>query len=377
MTMHNFHIPHTYSGRPLFNINITTATDCPDTNNAKPPLSGLCLRQDAWFDSDTPDTTFLRWVNNIVIRVYLKNIWPEEHRFNFSVITDWMAWARRMQEQHGLDIHFKLRIICGCFAPAWMRQQCGSFPLSSEGFEGLPGFEEASTHCVKFWSDEYLALWAELMQALSDQFDDDKYFNEVVMSATGPGTGEAMEFAISNNGSGEVRRDQYIAGGANSANVRAAIISGMDAMAAYQRTNIGIALTKYWHMENPTFGEIETTKEFGEHLASNYRGRAVLGNNGLRTTDAPDGDKWAAPEGHMWQLQQHYRIMRVRYGSRIYNQTASIPNMGGVDNLIPTLNRGLEYMTSLVELPDNENKIKQYLNNPQQAVYKAAYKRNE
>ena len=360
---------------PLVNININTVADnC--LTNAKPPLSGLCLRQDGWFDSQNPDINFLTWVNNVVIRIYLKNIWPEANRFDFTVIRDWMAWAKRMRF-NGLDIHFKLRIICGCFSPMWMMTRVGSFPLSSEGFETLPGFDEASSNCIKFWEPEYLSLWGDLMQGLADEFDDEKYFNEVVMSATGPGTGEAMEFAISNNGSGEVRRDQYIAGGATPAKIKNAILTGIDAMGALQRTNIGIALTKYWHMENPTHGEITTTREIGEHIASTYRERAVLGNNGLRIEDSPDGDKWQAPGGHMWQLSQHYRVMRVRYGSRVYFQTASIPNMGGVENLVPTLNNGLDLMSSLVELPDNESKIKQYLTDLQLSTYKTAYKANE
>jgi hypothetical protein len=78
----------------------------------------------------------------------------------------------------------------------------------------------------------------------------------------------------------------------------------------------------------------------------------------------------------MWQLQQHYRAMRFRYGSGIYAQTASINNMGGEENLIPTMHRGLDYMVSLIELPEGEPKIKEWFNNAQLALYKTAYKAN-
>jgi len=79
----------------------------------------------------------------------------------------------------------------------------------------------------------------------------------------------------------------------------------------------------------------------------------------------------------MWQLQMHYIYMKLKYGSRIYNQTASENQMGGYENLIPTLNAGLGYLDGLVELPGSEGNIKQTLSPATLALYNHLYRKNE
>jgi len=364
----------TYRVHPFVEVKIVEQ-DCSGDVTAKPPLAGLCIRQDEWFNSENPNIEFLTNVDNVVIRQYMKDVWPDENRFNFSVLNEWREWREAMKLR-GLDIHFKLRLISGVFAPNWMMNQCGKFPLEKSGFETTPGFEDASDYCVKFWTDEYMTLWERLMQELSTQFDDAEFLSEVIMTASGPGTGEPMIFGIGNEGDDLVRLNQYITAGLTSENLEACLYRSIDSMAAFQRTNIGMALTQFEHITIPFFKEIETSKEIGDYMANKYGSRCILGNNGLRTDHGPNGPAWTAPHGDMWKLQMFYIKMAIKYGSRIYNQTASVNNMGGWENMVEVLDRGLTFQDCLLELPNQEADIKKHLTPQQLSYYSREYKAN-
>jgi len=219
--------------------------------------------------------------------------------------------------------------------------------------------------------------WERLMTKLADHYDEDPYLSEITVTGSATGTGEPMIWGIGNNDDYAVRRDQMIAAGANPTNTLSAIYSCIDIMQVFKRTNIGIPLTEFQHCVKPFFQELDTAFEIGEYMANLFKGRCVLGNNGLRVSDSTGGDKWTAPDGVMWQLQMHYIHMKFKHGSGIYNQTASVKNMGGESNIIPTLNAGLGYMDGMVELPGGETDIKGYLNVAQLALYEHLYKKNE
>jgi len=364
--------------RQIIELRIGCPEEPTPPSNAKPPLQGLCLRQHEWMQNmDNPDLNFYRHVNSIVIRVYMKHIWVAENRFEFGIFRDMFAWGRKMQAQHGIIPHFKIRIVPGAFAPDWLMTAVGKFPLEKGGYETTPGFEHASDYCPMFWTSMYLDYWEQLMQAISAEFDDEPLLSEVTVTATAPGTGEPMIFGIGNSGDSQTRLRQYITAGATSENILAAIYRSIDIMDCFARTNIGIPLTEYQHMVDPTFHENETSYEIGNYMAEKYRSRCVLGNNGLRVPESENGQHWIPVTGRMWQLQMHYIYMKLKYGSRIYNQTASENQMGGYENLIPTLNAGLGYLDGLVELPGSEGNIKQTLSPATLALYNHLYRKNE
>ena len=76
---------------------------------------------------------------------------------------------------------------------------------------------------------------------------------------------------------------------------------------------------------------------------------AVLGNNGLRTGDAPGmhGKDWS-PGGKMYELEMFYLQMHKKYGSGIYNQTASTKQMGGYEFWTASLDNGAALSSSLL-----------------------------
>ena len=112
---------------------ITDSTPIPCTTAVKPPLSGCMIRQETWFNSTNPDTAWLNAMGgNIVIRMNVKDLWPERHRIDYSYIDQWVDFARYWTAR-GVPIHYKYRVLFGVFAPQWMRDSVGAFPLDKTG----------------------------------------------------------------------------------------------------------------------------------------------------------------------------------------------------------------------------------------------------
>jgi hypothetical protein len=348
------------------------------SNKVKAPLSGLAIRQQTWFNSTNPDTAWLNAMGgNIVLRINLYNLWPSENTFDFSPIDSWIDWAKNLEAQ-GVPIHFKLRVISGTFAPQWLRIAAGAFPIDSTGFSSLPGSGIASDSCLKFWSEEAKAYNAVLQSTLAARYDTSRFISTVTITATGIGTGEPFEWATSSSGAGLNRRNQFIAAGATNANLQAAIASEIYADTVWKYTNIELCANPFQPVNPAANVSVPITETFIDQAAALYGTRLSIGNNGLRTTAAPDGAKWAAPSGSMYLLENYGLAKRSAFGTKQYNQTASESQMGGYGNLLSVLNAGaMTWKDILIELPDVEKKIKANLTNTQLKYYRDLLKANQ
>jgi len=340
-------------------------------------LSGLAIRQQTWFNSTTPDTAWLNAMGgNIVLRISLSDLWPAEDSFDFSPIDTWITWAANM-ESMGVPIHYKLRVISGTFAPQWLRNAAGAFPIDSTGFGTLPGSGIASDSCIKFWSENAKAYNAILQNALAARYDTSRFINTVVITATGIGTGEPFEWATSSSGAGLTRRNQFIAAGATNANLQAAIASEIYADTVWKYTNVELCANPFQPVNPAAAVSIAITESYIDQGASLFGSRFSIGNNGLRTSAAPDGAKWAVPSGNMYLLEQYGLTKRATLGTKQYNQTASESQMGGYSYLKDVLNAGaINYKDILIELPDVERKIKLNLTNDDLKQFRNLLKSN-
>jgi len=360
----------------------STVKMCLDTShpvyNVKNHLSGCAIRQQNFFTSVNPDTAFLNAIGgNIVLRINLNAIWIAEDSFDFAPIDTWLTFAEGL-EAEGVPIHYKLRIISGTFAPTWLLNAAGGFPIDSTGFTTLPGSAIANDSCLTFWSENAKAYNAILQTALAARYDTSRFINTVTITATGIGTGEPFEWATSSSGSGLVRRNQFIAAGATNANLQAAITSEILADTVWHYTNIELCANPFQPVNPAAAVSVPITEGFIDLAASQYGTRLSIGNNGLRTPAAPDGAKWAPPSGNMYLLENYGLAKRAALGTKQYNQTASEAQMGGYGNLLAVLNAGaFTWKDILIELPDVEKKIKANLSNTQLKYYRDALKANE
>lgn len=344
---------------------------------AKPKLAGVGLRRFNWLNTSNPDWDFIRVVDNYVINVRLQDVSKGPGDNDWTAIDTVLTFADRAKKK-GIDLHFKLRFATGIFAPQWMKDKYGKFLLPGKMFEDAGWTEGADPNCVKWWDEGYLDAWAQFMSEVAARYDNNPYISEIVISGTAAGTAEPLSLAISNGGEGAERRDAYMQAGCTDEKMQQAIFRSIDAMKVFRQTNIGLALNTYIHLNRSTAPDNEVAKKIGEYVCKTFGSRAVLGNNGLRTGDAPGmhGKDWS-PGGKMYELEMFYQEMHKKYGSGIYNQTASTKQMGGYEFWTASLDNGAALSSSFVELPETEKSIKSRLTMVQLQHYKEAYKKNE
>ena len=315
--------------------------------SAKPPIRGLMTRQEDWIDTLPVNRDYFDNVKGFVIRINWSDLEPQKGYLNTSYIDNYIRFCEKIYNAYGIKLAIKLRIVTGVFSPQWVKNDVGYFKLTKGEWA-----TELNNTCPLWWKDRFISSWSNLQKELALVYDNNEYLREVVMSATSAKTGEAMIRAVNEDG-----KDEYLNAGYTSVKDLASIYACIDAMSAWQLTNIGMSITPFVviNRNERVYEEINTTKTVLTYFANKFGKRATVGNNGLRTPDGHNGDNWATG-GDMYNLCMAYIQASNNYGSNIFFQTASVDRQDS--ELTATLDRGLNpFKARCIELPQTQKKI--------------------
>lgn len=346
----------------------------PQMPTLKNRCSGLSIRNLEWINNITPDWAFVRLIENFIVHVSPEELCPKEGIYNWQPIDYALDFGRRANDNGVDSIFFKLRLSNGIFAPKWAKEKFGKFYIHGSDYDSTGWSQGADSFSVKWWNVEYLNWWALFMDTLAKRYDNNPYIKEIVISGTAPATAEPFNLAIGNSGDGAIRRNNYLDAGCTDELRISALYRSFDAMKAFKRTNISIALNPYEHVLPRVWVDTLMSMQMGEYLAQTFGKQLSLGNNGLRPASVDP--KWQ-PGGNIYQMEKFYQKMRDKYGSGVYNQTASVAQFGGWQNIIPTMDYGAFFRIEFIELPETENKIKANISNADLIKYKNIYKSNQ
>lgn len=331
---------------------------------AKKAFTGFYTRQAEWVDTadNLLDTAFLSRVSGLVLRVFWRDIQPNENGpLNVSYITSYINFATKIKQRYNIDIKFKLRIVPGIYAPQWAKDKAGIFDITKGDWE-----EMEENDCIIWWNNKFVTMWTNLQTKLAAIYDTNQYINGVVMSATTVETGEALIRKVSNQS-----KTEFLQSGYTSAKDLNAVYGCMNAMKAWKQTNIEMSITPWVVInKNELVHEvIDTTINIQDSLCRMFGTRAVVGNNGLRTPDGHNGDDWDIG-GKMYNLCMSYINVKNKYKANIFFQTAAVDRQG--TNIEQTIEKGIIYKATAIELPGTQKKIQDTLTLSELSTYKLA-----
>ncbi len=326
------------------NSNTSSAT----IEGLKPQTAGLALRD---FDHLDPNTSvdLLRIVNSFIVKVYWKDIQPQENGElrHPNAIDDALTYVRQMNSQNpGLNLNLKIRLYCGIYSPEWLQAKAGTFTLySGSKNSSLPTQGEV----VKFWKPEFLSAFANVQSKLAAAYDNAPEITETVNGGTGITYSEAMIRNVGSNGAVNKNSESFSRSDYTSQKDINAIKSTIDAMKVWKHTRVSMVFTPFFIIQAQKVDEdLSVTKDLLDYFVNTFGAQAVLGNNGLR-------DKNSGQKSERWQeggsLDKVYNYLENYNKTKnigLYFQTATLQRIG---NLSSALEQGIERGAGMIELP--------------------------
>lgn len=128
----------------------------------------------------------------------------------------------------------------------------------------------------------------------------------------------------------------------------AAIRHIIDAMKVWKKTRVSMAFTEFIVINQPpnVTQESSITKSIIDYFVSTLGTQGVLGNNGLRDSNAKSFEDWA-PGGLMYDISEYMKAQHFSKNITLYYQTAMSEKLG---SLKETIERGLEKGAGSIEL---------------------------
>ncbi len=330
-------------------------------NETKPQASGLTIRNFEFLTSNPEtDLELLKVVNCIVVRVFWRDIQPNENGpiERNNMIDSALNYIRQKNNTYpSMNLNIKVRVLCGVASPDWVKEKCGSFILITDLADHATSPQDSLM--PKFWQPKFISAYSSLQKKLASIYDTVPEITEIVNGGTGALYAESFIRFAGNAGITKQNSINYINAGWSADKDLAAIKNSIDVMKVWKNTRVSMAFNEFIQIEQPpnVYRESAPTKTMIDYFISTMGKQAVLGNNGLRDDNAQGGDDWI-PGGLMYEISEYMKNKHIDQGIPIYYQTATIDKLS---NLMNTLNKGLEKGAGCIELPGPPSVFTKYL----------------
>ncbi len=320
----------------------------------KPQISGFAVRDFDKMDTSYLDDALLSVVNSFVVKAYWKDLQPDMNGDikHPNAIDNALDFVRRKNaENPNLNARLKLRVYCGVYAPSWVKDKAGTFPMyKAKMSEDVP----------KFWEKSYLDAYANLQQKLAEVYDAVPELLDVVNGGTGTETAESL---IRNVGKTGAHKKNALSFAANNYNIEkdvAAIKETILAMKAWKQTRVSMAFSPFALIDKTGFNgeDVNVSESLLNFFVETLGTQAVMGNNGLRDDEkGTNAERWAegGANNRLYALMEKYNKEK---NIGLYFQTAVLDRIGNVNTAIET---GIEKGAGMIELPGNTKSFNKYI----------------
>lgn len=336
------------------NQNTTVSTPSAEVKNEtaaglKAPLRGLVCRDFDRIDIiGGSDDDIMKITNGVIVQVYWKDIQPTENGpvVRNNKVDKAIEWSRKFKAKYGISMPIKVRLYCGIYAPDWLINK--SYFMARD--EKIP----------KYWDPVFINAFADIQSKLAAIYDEVPEIREVVNGGTGITTAENFIRPFSNRPGGQKVAQLILSEGYTKEKDANAIYKSYEAMKPWKNTLISVCFSSYQYLDNSgrAYETAAGTFPFIDKFVKMFGSQAVIGNNGLRTTEGRHGEDFEVG-GERYQLYNYFKKLHQN-GVKIYFQTASTKRGGG--DLSALIEEGIKYGAIYIELPTKPSEYRQLLN---------------
>ncbi len=336
-------------------VNSKTLNELPSAHNVlKPQIGGFAVRDFDKMDTSYLNDALLSVVNSFVVKAYWKDLQPDMNGDikHPNVIDNAIDFVRKKNAANpNLNARLKLRVYCGVYAPSWVKDKAGTFPMfKAQMSEDVP----------RFWEKAYLQAYANLQQKLAEAYDAVPEILDVVNGGTGTETAESL---IRNVGKTGAHKKNALSFAANNYHIDkdvAAIKETILAMKAWKQTRVSMAFSPFALIDKTGYNgeDVNVSESLLNFFVETLGTQAVMGNNGLRDDDkGTNAERWAegGANNRLYALMEKYNKEK---GIGLYFQTAVLDRIGKVNTAIET---GIEKGAGMIELPGNTRSFSKYI----------------